>query len=518
MFESATIAKHHTDIVTADSASHTILTIHWNLCMGTIGMFAKSRPDLQKLLAELEAFNICGEFMLTEIGHGLDARSLETSATMLADGSFDLHTPTFAAAKAMPPAGLSAGMARIAVVFARLLVAGDDRGIRPFVVRINEVGTMCSGITSKMLPKRAGATPLDHSVTFFHHAKLPSESLLGSLDKPKDERLHFLSQLRRVTVGSLALSMFFPAALGVTAYITGGYSQRRHVSGSTVGDMVPIISFRTQHRPILQALAYTSVFSAFSSWAQQQFMQQRDPRVAHGIAAAYKTAVVDSALRIMNESIDRLGWQGLFSHSTIIDLMMSGRGNVIAEGDTLVLCIRLASELMLDRYRLPGASDSSCYLARHEAALMDACRSKLAAIPGGHRSEAFNSHILPRCRPIVEAIGQRMAYEAAVASGNVRPALLQLFEVDCMLRDAAWVGEHASLSKEDLLEREASLMDGMMPYLDVLLEETNAQPFASAAIMSDRSLREFVSGLPTFSGGQMPLASDGNEVMLEAKL
>lgn len=39
------------------------------------------------------------QFMLTEVGHGLDARNLETTATLLPDGSFELHSPSWAAAK-----------------------------------------------------------------------------------------------------------------------------------------------------------------------------------------------------------------------------------------------------------------------------------------------------------------------------------------------------------------------------------------------------------------------------------
>ena len=37
--------------------------------------------------------------MLTELGHGLDARNLETTATLLPDGRFELHTPCPNAAK-----------------------------------------------------------------------------------------------------------------------------------------------------------------------------------------------------------------------------------------------------------------------------------------------------------------------------------------------------------------------------------------------------------------------------------
>ncbi|KXH57119.1 hypothetical protein CNYM01_14323, partial [Colletotrichum nymphaeae SA-01] len=125
-------------ISSRDMTAFVIATIHLNLCVGTIARFSRERPDLMATLEELLAFKACGEFMLTEVGHGLDARNLETTATMEADGSFTLNTPNAGAAKAMPPSSPLAGMARVAVVFARLIVGGDDRGVKPFVVRIND--------------------------------------------------------------------------------------------------------------------------------------------------------------------------------------------------------------------------------------------------------------------------------------------------------------------------------------------------------------------------------------------
>ncbi|EXK23437.1 hypothetical protein FOMG_19783 [Fusarium oxysporum f. sp. melonis 26406] len=42
-------------------------------------------------------------------------------------------------------------------------------------------------------------------------------------------------------------------------------------------------------------------------------------------------------------------------------------------------------------------------------------KSRLERIGGykEHRGHAFDRHILPRCRPLAESIGNRMAYEAA---------------------------------------------------------------------------------------------------------
>lgn len=89
--------------------------------------------------------------MLTEMAHGLDAMHLETTATLLPDGSFDLHTPHPGAAKYMPPSVPlpDVNMPRVAVVLARLVVNGEDYGIRPFVSPLTNGKEMCKGVTSK---------------------------------------------------------------------------------------------------------------------------------------------------------------------------------------------------------------------------------------------------------------------------------------------------------------------------------------------------------------------------------
>jgi acyl-CoA oxidase len=40
-----------------------------------------------------------GQYYLTEVAHGLDAIHLETTATQLPNGEFDLHTPNPGASK-----------------------------------------------------------------------------------------------------------------------------------------------------------------------------------------------------------------------------------------------------------------------------------------------------------------------------------------------------------------------------------------------------------------------------------
>jgi len=328
-------------ILARDSALCVILSIHWNLCIGTIGKYAPQRPDLMPLLEKLMRFELCGEFLLTEIGHGLDARNLETTATLQPDGSFDLHSPTPTAAKAMPPTTPWAGVGRVGVVFARLIAEGEDRGVKPFIVHINDERAMCAGVTSQALPTRSGSKALDHALTTFTHVRLEADALLGSPERAADQRTDFFQQIHRVSIGTLSLSMPNIPVLQQCTYIAGTYSMRRLVAGGGKDQKIPIIQFATQHRPILDALVQSRVYDALSHGAIAMFQNPKlHPLVRHAVAVCFKATVTMDTQAALTELADRCGWQGLFGYNQVIENTMALKGNSIAEGDYTVLCIR----------------------------------------------------------------------------------------------------------------------------------------------------------------------------------
>lgn len=302
---------------TPDSGAWTILTIHWNLCMGTISSFLSERPDLLPLLQALERFDICGEFLLTELGHGLDARNLETTATLQADGSFVLHTPHPGAAKTMPPSSPHSGMARTAIVFARLVVGGKDYGVRPFIVPLNDAsGAMCRGVASTLFPARPGAKAIDHCSTSFCHVPLPAEALLGHLHgTPKDERREFLRAIHRVTVGALCLSTSNATVLRVAGCIAGRYSAQRRVGAPK---SVPILSFSTQYGPIARILAHAVVFDNWAVSSTQMFLANvGNLDMQNVIGGVYKATVLSYTQKALSDLVDRCGWQGLYAHNQV---------------------------------------------------------------------------------------------------------------------------------------------------------------------------------------------------------
>ncbi|KAI0644435.1 acyl-CoA dehydrogenase NM domain-like protein [Trametes meyenii] len=487
---------HNDPAVLLDGGSITLLTIQYNLCAGTIARYAKRRPELIPLVEDLLQYRKHGQYMMTELGHGLDIGNIETTATLLPSGEFVLNSPTPAAAKFMPPT-VPAGLPCVAVVFAKLIVNGDDRGHRPFVVPLNDGKQMCAGVQSRLLPYRGGPHPLTHSMTTFHNVRLSRGALLGSLEKPADMHANLMDIIHRITIGTLALGCLALPFMQCYATIGTMYSLRRTIGGPA--KRTPILTFRTQQAPILAAAANAYVMQALQRWAIETFCDTRlDGRVRHGIAAIFKGVMVQHSQQGALGVSERCGAQGLFAHNQMTCLHNEMRGIAIAEGDVLGLAIRLVNELLLGRYSMPPTSNPDSLLARHEAGLFAELRDIIKGVPH-HRSAEVNRLILPHCQPMMEAIGHRMAYDAAVAQG-VRPALVDLYVANVVALDAAWYAEHAGLGKAAQHALATRAMDAVLPVLGELVKEMDVFAYVNAPIVSDERWNEFVDGLKTFEG------------------
>lgn len=134
----------------------------------------------------------------------------------------------------------------------------------------------------------------------------------------------------------------------------------------------------------------------------------------------------------------------------------------------------------------------------YERGVFDEMAARMAALPSGHRSSEFNVAVLPRCRTMVEAIGQRMAYEAALHSGNVIPEVLDLFEKCCIQEDASWHIEHGNYSRTRIWTAEERAFTSLMPLLPDLVKRTNAQDYITAPIVNGEALENFLTRLPIY--------------------
>ncbi|RDW78585.1 putative acyl-CoA oxidase [Aspergillus mulundensis] len=491
--------KLQTDLIVArEGGAMTVISVQYTLCVGTAAPFAKARPALQAILQRAMKFEVFMPFMLTEVGHGLDARNLETTATLLPDGGFELHSPTPGSAKCMPPSTTLSGLPTFALVMARLIVEGEDRGVRPFVVPLNDGNEMFKGVVSKLMPPRTGAHPIGNSITYFNRVTLPGTALLGSLQKPANERDHFLATIHRVGAGTLSLSSVAIPGLKIVTYNAARFSARRFILGND-GSPMPVINFRTQHLPILHAIARYHVLQALLIEAATLFRNPKlEPRVRHAVATIFKVLAVDHFTKSIKALHDGLGWRGVYEQNQNLQIELSFRAVGIAEGDSRVLAIRLASELLLSRYRLPAPRTPDSAIARHEAGLLAEGQESLRNI-GSHRSEAYNRNILPLSVPLIQAIGYRMAVEAAAAA-PIDPGLVALYEAGVILEDSAWYTEQGGISRKEQMEMEARAADALLPDLERLVAESGAEKYSYAPMASDELWDEWMDGLQEFRG------------------
>ncbi|KAF9069416.1 acyl-CoA dehydrogenase NM domain-like protein [Rhodocollybia butyracea] len=477
---------HEDPIMILDGAASTLFTIQYNLVAGTIAQYAQGREDMAALLDDLLRYRKIGQFCLTELGHGLDAANLETTAVMLSDGGFVLHTPHLQASKYMPPTGPVLGKPCVAVVFARLLVAGEDHGVRPFVVTLNDGYNMSPGITARVLPSRGGTNPVAHCITGFNRVLLPPSALLGSTKKPKLPSVDFSRAIWRVAL----TEDYWPP-------------EKR----------MPIMNFRTQQIPIVNGIAHAYVLRAFGEWARSEFCNQDlDPRIRHGIAACSKAISVQLSQGAAMAISERCGAQGLFGVNQMSRMHSEMRGIAIAEGDILGLSIRLAIELGLDRYALPQSKYPDTLLARHERYLMTELKEALQTPSHRHRDDNVDRLVLPKCQALIEAIGHRMAHDAALEA-DVMAELIDVYICSIVKLDSAWYSETGAASRQKQAAMEVAAHDAVLPHLLTLVQGMNVTPYVTAPIVSDEAWEAFVSGLP-YQGSKADLIN-GNSIELE---
>lgn len=400
----------------------------------------------------------------------------------------------------MPPTGFVHGYTKLAMVFARLLVDGKDHGIHPFLLRLCTQRGMCTGIQSRPLPPRAGTSPLDYAITTFDHVRLPRGSFVGvSTDLPKDAKgLLLRHYMWRVTVGIMSISGASANGLKYPAVIGYDYSNRRHVQGDAPKPF-PIIAFRTQQLPILYATAVAHVINAWRVRAVEGFMTPGvNPFVRRGLVLVFKATVLRMYTTMSPLVSERLGAQGTFHHNQLNQLEMDIRGFSIAEGDILVTCIGLFSELLQGRYALPQPSHPDSLLARHAAGVFARCKDLLAGIKG-HRNDTYNSLVLPQSELGMRALGEAYAYGAAAEAGVPAP-LLALFELFIVKLDPLWYAEHEGLTDTVFRRREDAAVRAALPGLKDYVDALEAREYVTAPIVSDESWDAWVKQLPVQAG------------------
>lgn len=218
----------------------------------------------------------------------------------------------------MPASTPTFGIPKVALVMARLIVNGEDRGSRFFIVPICNQYEMHRGVQSIRLPPRSGTAPLDFSITRFDHVHLPPTALVSSdifnLTAPSQPLEAWWDEVWRIQLGTMAVPAPWISAIKSVAFIGGRYSMHRCILGKQ-NTPTPIISFRTQQWPIVHATAVGMVLENWFPLAVKEGMAQQDHRLRHASAVIVKATVCRHFQRCVPEVAERCGAQGTFEHN-----------------------------------------------------------------------------------------------------------------------------------------------------------------------------------------------------------
>ncbi|OLZ60712.1 acyl-CoA dehydrogenase [Amycolatopsis keratiniphila] len=347
------------------------LTIHCCLSVNAIQEFGAGRDDLAEYLDEVDTMASIGTLVVTELGHGNSHSAIRTEARYDRSArEFVLGTPDPGARKFMSNNGL-AGVAKIGVVYARLIVGEADHGVFGFVVRLRDAKGSPPGIRIRPLPE----TPfleLDYSVVEFDGARVPKNSLLhdsatltadGVFDDPLGDPAARLQRSLTVRENAWVASAAALAAVSRASVAIAVRHACHRITRSRVSAERPVLEFRIQQRALFGALSAAYATTCLVNRIKRAWIGTMSGESApdglfslgrtRGLA---KAAACRTAGRVTTECGLRGGAHGMFSANRIVDY--HGLAHMLnpAAGDSHLILLEAGRALAAEeQYRPPSA-------------------------------------------------------------------------------------------------------------------------------------------------------------------
>jgi acyl-CoA oxidase len=362
--------------------------VQFGLTGGAIHRLGTQRHH-EAYLPKIAGVELAGCFAMTEVGHGSDVRSLQTTATYDPDtDEIVVHTPSEAARKDY--IGNAAQHGHIAVVFAQLHVRDEEHGVHAVIVPIrDENGQLAKGVIVKDDGEKMGLNGVDNGQLAFDSVRVPRANLLdrfgtidddgnysSSIEKASARFFTMLGALvqGRVSVACGALSV---AKSALTVAIR--YGERRRQFESTEGRETLLMDYLTHQRRLLPLLAKSYALHSALRRLRNRYVASLDAepgseevRTVEGLAAglkAYSTWNTTETAQICRETC---GGEGYLMVNRLAPMKSDSDVFTTFEGDNTVLMQLLVKGLLSEykeqfedldlldivRYGLTRASDS----------------------------------------------------------------------------------------------------------------------------------------------------------------
>jgi acyl-CoA oxidase len=324
-----------------------------------------TRIHHERYLEPTARLELLGCFAMTESGHGSNVQSLGTTATYDPDtDTFVVHTPDDDASKDY--IGNAACHARLAAVFAQLVVNGENHGVHALVVPLrDDKGNLEPGVRIEDCGEKMGLNGVDNGRIWFDHVRVPRDALLnryggvndrGEYESPIEKPTkRFFTMLGTLVQGRICISGASVSAAKTALTIAVRYGLRRVQFGPPDEPEVPLLDYRTHQRRLMPLLARTYALHFAQSELAEHFHRTQgtdsdegDGRRLESFAAAMKAAASWHATETIQTCRECCGGAGYMSVNRFAALKADTDVFTTFEGDNTVLMMLVARGLLTD--------------------------------------------------------------------------------------------------------------------------------------------------------------------------
>lgn len=352
-------------LVLADPSLQIKSGVQWGL-FGAAVMHLGTEKHHLKFLPGIMSLETPGCFAMTETGHGSDVASIATTATYdETSGDFVLHTPHRGAWKDY--IGNAALHGKAAVVFAQLIVGGENHGVHALYVPLRDENGFLPGIGGEDDGPKGGLNGIDNGRLHFTNVRVPRENLLdryGSVDEngvyssPIESRgRRFFTILGTLVQGRVSLvgAVSVASQLAMTIAVKYAVVRRQFPVPGTNSEQV-LLDYQQHQRRLLPRLANAyamtfaqdellNIFHDVFSGARDTEEERQDLET---LAAALKPYASWSTLDIVQAAREACGGQGYLAENRLSTLHGDLDVFVTFEGDNTVLLQLVAKRLLGD--------------------------------------------------------------------------------------------------------------------------------------------------------------------------
>ena len=338
------------------------LTIKFGVQFGLFGGSIRalgSEEQKRKYLADAGSLALPGCFAMTERGHGSNVRDLETTATHdPAAQEFVINTPTDDDHKEW--IGNAAKHARMATVFAQLVIGEQRHGVHAFLVLIrDEAGNATAGVRLADSGHKLGLNGVDNGRIWFDNVRIPRENLLARFARVSEDGTYwspipsssrrFFTMLGTLVGGRIAVASGGLSAAKSALTIAVRYGTERRQFGPKDRAEVPVLDYLSHQRRLLPLVATCYALNfALHDLAERygETPEGADVQEVEAEAAALKAMSTAHATRAIQEAREACGGEGYRAENRFGLLKADSDIFTTFEGDNTVLRLQAAKSLL----------------------------------------------------------------------------------------------------------------------------------------------------------------------------